>query len=94
VDAISRTCRHCDTANLVAECRQDARSFVLTTGHLEGRLREFDDGPVEQLPEGFEVPLCDFCSAKAAGLGPAETTSAGLRQKTCPACHTEFLSDG
>jgi hypothetical protein len=94
MDAIVRTCRHCGTENVVAECSQDARPFVLTTAHLEGRLRAFDDGPVQQLPQEFqEAPRCDFCSAKAAGLGPMETIEAGLRQKTCPACHTEFLSD-
>jgi hypothetical protein len=92
--AIWRTCRHCGTKNLVAQCSQDARAFVLTAAHLEGRLREFDDGPVQQLPPGFEAPLCDFCAFRAAGLGPIETTNAGLRQKTCPVCHTEFLSDG
>lgn len=94
MNAASRTCRHCGTENLVAHCTQDARAFVLTTAHLEGRLRAFDDGPVQHLPFGVEARLCDFCAAKAAGLGPMETTSAGLRQKTCPACHTEFLSDG
>jgi hypothetical protein len=68
---------------------------VLTTAHLEGRLREFDDGPVQDLQVDFEPPaLCDFCASKAAGLGLAETVSAGLAQATCPVCHTEFLSDG
>jgi hypothetical protein len=94
VDASLRTCRQCGTENLIAQCGQDARLFVLTTSHLEGRLREFDDGPVKQLPPGFEVPLCDFCSAKAAGLGPMQTTSAGLRQTICPTCRTNFLSSG
>jgi hypothetical protein len=94
VSAVSLTCRHCGTKNFVAECREDARPFVLTTAHLEGRLREFEDGPVEDLPTGFEPPPCDFCASKAAGLGPAETVNAGLRQATCPVCHTEFLSEG
>ena len=93
VDAVSRTCEHCGTQNFVAECRQDGRRFVLTTAHLEGRLREFDDGPIQELPVGFELPLCDFCASKARGLGPMETTMAGLRQGTCPACHTECLAD-
>lgn len=69
VEAFALTCRHCGTENLVAECWQDARPFALSTGHLEGRLREFDDGPVQELPEGLEVPLCDFCSAMAAWCG-------------------------
>ena len=89
----SRTCEHCGSENLVAVCGQDARPFVLTTAHLESRLREFDDGPVEALPSGAETPLCDFCASKAAGLGFAEVVAAGLRQKTCATCHTEFLSD-
>jgi hypothetical protein len=67
---------------------------VLTTAHLEGRLREFDEGPVRDLPAGFEPRLCDFCASKAAGLGPAATVNAGLQQATCPVCHTEFLSGG
>ena len=80
--------------NFVAECSKDARPFVLTTAHLEGRLREFDDGPARDLPTGFEPPLCDFCASKAVGLGLAQTVKAGLQQATCPVCHTEFLSDG
>jgi hypothetical protein len=91
VVAATRTCRHCGTENLVVECKKDARSFVLTTAHLDGRLRQFDDGPVQQLAPDFEAPLCDYCATKAAGLGPIDTTNAGLRQKTCPVCHTEFL---
>jgi hypothetical protein len=67
---------------------------VLTTAHLEGRLREFEDGPLDAFPPGAATPLCDFCASKAAGLGLAEVVSAGLRQKTCPTCHTEVLSAG
>ena len=92
--ATPRICRHCGTVNFVAECRIDARRFVLTTAHLEGRVREFDDGPLQDVPAGLETPLCDFCASEAAGRGPAETVSAGLTQATCPVCHTEFLSDG
>jgi hypothetical protein len=94
VAAISRICAHCGTENFVAECPEDGRSFVLTTANLEGRLREFEDGPIDAFPPGAEPPLCDFCASKAAGLGLAEVVNAGLRQKTCPACHTEFLSGG
>jgi hypothetical protein len=92
VDVVSQACEHCGTQNLVAVCGQDARSFVLTTAHLEGRLRGFDDGPAQELPPGFTSPLCDFCASNAAGLGTFEATIAGLRQATCPTCHTEFLS--
>jgi hypothetical protein len=67
--------------------------FVLTTAHLEGGLRGFDDGAVQELPPGFDAPLCDFCVSKVLGLGLTETTAAGLRHATCPVCRTEFLSD-
>ncbi len=92
VNAVLRTCRHCGTNILVAECRNDARPFVLTTAHLEGRRRELDDGPARDLPTGFEPPLCDVCASKAAGLGPTQRVEAGLRQATCPVCNTECLS--
>ena len=93
VGATSRRCTHCGSENLVAECGQDARPFVLTTSHLQGRMREFDDGPVQHLPADFELPLCDFCASRAAGLGPTDTIGAALRQATCPVCRIEFLSD-
>ena len=84
MDAISRTCRHCGTENLVAECSQDARTFVLTTAHVEGRRRDFDDGPIQQLPQGFEALLCDYCTARAAGLGPLETLDAACVRGPAP----------
>jgi hypothetical protein len=77
---------------MVAECGQDNRPFVITTAHLEGRQRTYDDGPIDDVPPVFSAPLCDFCAAKAAELPPTEVVTAGLRQKTCPVCHTEFLS--
>jgi hypothetical protein len=88
-----RTCRHCDTTNFVAECDNCRRPFALTGAHVSGRAREFDDGPLTELPTDFEVPHCDFCSAKEAGEPPTVTTNAGARQKTCPICHTEFFSE-
>jgi hypothetical protein len=94
VHAQERTCPHCATGNLVAECIQDGRLYVLTTAHIEGRPRAFDDGPVKELPSSFAPSLCDFCAAKAAGLSSIEVIEAGLRQNTCPVCHTEFLSSG
>jgi hypothetical protein len=56
-------------------------------------MRAYTDRPVERLPADFEVPLCDFCASRAAGMGSAQTLTAGLRQATCPVCRTEFLSD-
>jgi hypothetical protein len=94
VNVAAHACRHCGTENVVALCREDGRWFVLTTSHLEGRLRGFDDLPIQVVPPGFEPPLCDFCASKARGLPPTETVNAVMRQATCPVCHTEFLSGG
>lgn len=92
VQPVTRTCRHCGTDALVAECEEDGRAFVLTTAHLEGRLRTFDDGPPPQEVPAFRAGLCDRCASQAAGLGPMDVVTAGLRQKTCPVCHSEMLS--
>ena len=83
-------CGHCQTENTVAECPKCGRGYVITTAHLEGRLRDYDAGPVNHL-RAVIVSQCDFCLQKILG-DPAAAVPAGLRQRTCPACHTEFLS--
>jgi len=88
-----RECRHCGKRTLVADCEQCGRPFALTTAHPAGRLREFDDGPLDALPAGWQPGVCDFCSAKAAGEALDKVVSFGMRQKTCPSCHTEFFSE-
>jgi hypothetical protein len=85
------TCGHCGTPNLVATC-SCGRAFVLTLERIAGRARAFDDQPVQQLPASFTEAQCDYCSAKARGEDPRVALNAGLRQKTCPVCHQEFLS--
>jgi RNA polymerase subunit RPABC4/transcription elongation factor Spt4 len=92
VSTEEQACPYCGAGNFVAECVQDGRLFVLTTAHLSDRRRAYDDGPIERIPTGFSLSICDFCAAKAAGLGPVEVVEAGMRQSTCPVCHTEFLS--
>ena len=83
-------CGHCGTDNTVAECPKCRRSYVITTAHIEGRLRDYDAGPVSHL-KAVILSTCDFCMHRILGDAPA-AVSAGLRQRTCPACHTEFLS--
>ena len=83
-------CGHCGTDNAVTVCRC-GRYFVVTDAHLAGEPRRFDSRPVYELPCD-EFNTCDFCAASAAGLGPLQAVQAGLSQQTCPACHTEFLS--
>ena len=84
-------CEHCNTDNLVAECGRCARSYVITTAHVEGRLRDFDAGPVSHLTHVL-LSDCDFCLRQSLG-DSLETASAGLRQRTCASCHTEFLTE-
>ena len=83
-------CENCGTANIVATC-SCGRAFVLTVSHVQNRRREYKDEPVSELPDDFDVPCCDFCAAKAWG-DPGEAVNLGLRQRTCPVCHSEFLS--
>jgi hypothetical protein len=83
-------CVHCETDNSVAQCSKCGRNFVVTTEHLAGKLRDFDAGPVAN-PDAPPPATCDFCGYQTLG-DPMATVSAGLRQRTCPACHTEFLS--
>jgi hypothetical protein len=89
MNIISVTCRHCDTLNSVAICTRCQRSFVVTDAHLNGEVRGFIALSVQELPMDFSIKDCDFCAAKLRG---ALAVNAGLRQRTCPNCHREFLS--
>jgi hypothetical protein len=84
-------CGHCGVANAVGICDRCSRAFVISAGRAAGGIREFDDRPLAECPPD-EIAACDFCDAKERGVPPVETASRGLRQRTCAACHTEFLS--
>jgi hypothetical protein len=83
-------CPHCGALNHVAHCVTCARPFVLTVAHAEGRRREYQDKPLQHVPHSLTTVQCDFCATQKAG-NPFEAVKAGLRQNTCPVCHTEFL---
>jgi hypothetical protein len=84
-------CTHCNTQNLITSCKRCGRGFVLTRAHAEGQLRTFDDGPISEVPAEFQG-VCDFDAATDAALPLDQVAAAGMRQRTCPVCHTEFLS--
>jgi hypothetical protein len=64
-----------------------ARHFVVTAAHTRGEKRLFQSESLGRIPA--TVPAkCDLCSSQDL----AEKVEAGLPQKTCTACHTEFLS--
>lgn len=78
--------------NSAARCTKCDRGFVVTTCHLAGQLRDETAKAVsDSIVEAPEI--CDFCSFELAGRGPMERIPAGLRQRTCPSCRTEFLTD-
>jgi hypothetical protein len=85
-------CIHCAINNTVAKCRECGRHFVVTDAQIRGDLRGFESKPVDGFLEN-EFDTCDFCFAKSGGMNPAVVVQAGLRQRTCPNCHTDFLSD-
>ena len=84
-------CPHCGTDNAVGKCGRCGRHFVLTGKRNAGARREFDDSPVSALPEA-DIQPCDFCQSKDDKERLDQQVARGLSQKTCPSCHTEFLS--
>jgi hypothetical protein len=91
----SVTCRQCGATNTVAvSCSVCGRAFVVTGAHLAGTLRSGRESPVPNVPEGLEISMCDYHVARrTAGVDPAAAVSSGLRQRMCPSCQTEILSD-
>src|SRR5690349_21299797 len=84
-------CPHCHETNVVATCDVCSRAFVVSQNRVLHDERLFSDAPIKTPPQ-FDVQPCDFCRAKQLQLGPAVSVPAGLRQRTCPSCATEFLS--
>lgn len=84
-------CQHCGTINAASRCGQCERGFVITTCHLTGDLRDETARAVADATVAAP-DLCDFCSFQAAGRASTQQVLAGLRQRTCPSCRTEFLS--
>ena len=84
-------CQHCGTMNSAARCSQCERGFVITTCHLAGLLRN-ETAQATADPNTEAPSICDFCSFKAAGRPATENVGAGLRQRICLSCRTEFLS--
>ena len=84
-------CDHCGAVNSVATCPTCSRAFVVTASQLRGEVRRYEDQPVTSSVSPLLEIDCDLCVEKRAGR-LAEAVSAGLRQRTCVSCHTEFLS--
>jgi hypothetical protein len=81
------TCNHCGTENVVAECKCE-KPYVITTAHIEGRLRDDAAGSVGHMQAVLVGHTCDACIAQYFG----GVEDAAERQRTCPVCHNEFLS--
>lgn len=92
MDTKKQVCPNCGTENFVGQCRSCGRPFVLSEAHIEGRARQFGDAPLSETSEDLSLDLCDYCRLKEKG-SLLEATSAGRRQRTCPACHAECLSE-
>jgi hypothetical protein len=84
-------CGNCGTLNVIDVCTECGRSYVLTKNRIEEGVRKFEDEPLNKFPD-VKINLCDFCHAKQTSGNSLKTIDAGLRQRTCPKCHTEFLS--
>ncbi len=80
-------CKHCGARNVVTACDTCNRHFVVTMDHLSGQPRSFESPGICEIPANLPTS-CDFCKASS----PMHRVSAGLQQRTCAGCHTEFLS--
>jgi hypothetical protein len=90
---IELKCTHCSTRNLIAQCSNCNRYFVLVNDHLDNKVEVYESKPIElsKIPPDFSR-WCDFCiERKAKHL--VNAVDCGLRQRTCPNCHIEFLAD-
>jgi hypothetical protein len=90
VDTRTVVCPQCGTLAVVATCRRCGREFALTVAHRDGRPRTYDDGPLDPSGDVPDISRCDFCDARARGETLA-AVRAGLRQSTCPGCHTGLV---
>jgi len=61
----------------------------VTVAHVEGRPREFGDAFAADVVDRPDW-LCDVDRAKDRG-DPLGAVEAGLRQRTCARCHTQFV---
>jgi hypothetical protein len=84
-------CGHCEVDNAVGICKRCGRAFVISVSRAKGSTREFDDHPLEECPSD-DIDTCDFCDAKVRSESLVAQARRGLQQRTCVACHTEFLS--
>ncbi len=73
---------------MVAGCKLCGRSYVLTTAHIEGRMRDAEAKSVGNQRAVLIGYTCDACLAKYYG----DEAEAEQQQRTCPTCHKEFLS--
>jgi hypothetical protein len=85
-------CDHCGAPLSIDSCVSCGRMFVYTVASIENRLREFNDAPLLPPDDLRASGVCDFCAARDRGDSPIDVINAGLRQQTCPICHTDTLS--
>jgi hypothetical protein len=84
-------CVHCETDNVVEVCKECGRAFVITKMRVEEGMRKYEDAPLSELPP-VNIQPCDYCLSKKNSESMIEQLNKGLQQRTCPKCHTEFLS--
>jgi hypothetical protein len=78
--------------NCITKCTECDRYFILTDSHLLGEVRNPDSNPISEFSENIIINKCDYCVTKDSG-DLTEAIRVGLRQRTCPECRTECLSN-
>ena len=92
VSVRAEACPHCGSQVAVASCRDCGREFALTIAHEEGRLREFDDAPLDPRGAPTAPPLCDFCDARPARTPPTSRRECRHAAANLPELPHDFLS--
>ncbi len=91
MDTKRQTCPNCSTENVIGQCGNCGRPFVLSEAFPQGRARKLGDGPLAEVPGGLSSRPCSYCRLRQKGK-MMEAMSAARQQRTCPVCHTECLS--
>lgn len=84
-------CPHCQTDNSVNKCTRCDRHFILSKNRVSGQRRTYDDSAIVS-KSSVDIQPCDYCLSKDDTASMQNHIESGLRQKTCPNCHTEMLS--
>ena len=85
-------CNNCNASNVVGICDRCKKTFIITEKRISKGMRAFEDISLSSLPVD-DVQPCDYCLSRERNESITSQMEKGLRQRTCPSCRTECLTD-